>query len=273
MDLKAYGPWALIIGGSDGLGESFARKLAAQGFKLVLVARRPGPLEALAEDLRAQGVEVRIASVDMTQPDALEQVGKVTDDIEVGLLIYNAGVILGGGEFIRQPPEHYLRNIALNVTGHAAFSHHYGGLMCARGRGGIILVGSTGSFMGSPGLSAMYCGVKAFSRIFSEGIWHEMEKHGVAVLHFCLDYTDTPTNQKQGLDLAHAQSPDSAAQQALDNISNGPILIAGGQAQFDGAAQRSLLPGRAEAVRAADLETVWRIGRPSAGKPGSKAGS
>lgn len=259
MDPKKYGPWALVIGGSDGTGESFVRKLAAQGLNMVIVSRRPGPLNALAEDLRAQGAEVRTASVDMTEPDALDQVRKVTDDIEVGLLIYNAGVVVVPSDFIKQDPEHYRRNIALNVTGHVEFSHHYGRLMCTRGRGGIILVGSNGSFMSSPGLPAIYCGVKAFSRIFSEGIWHEMEKHGVDVLHFCLDFTGTPTNQKQGIDITHAQSPDSAAQQALDNIANGPILIAGGPAQFEGAAQRSLLPGRAEAVRASGLYEVWGV--------------
>ena len=259
MDLKKYGPWALIIGGSEGIGESFARKLAADGFKLALIARRTGPLDALAEDLRRQGAEVRAASVDMIQPDALEQVRKVTDDIEVGLMIYNAGVIAGTSSFLTQDPETYRRYIALNVTGHADFSSHYGRLMCARGRGGIILIGSTGSFMGSPGLPPMYCGVKAFSRIFSEGIWYEMGKHGVDVLHFCVDFTDTPLNRRIGIDVGHAQSSDSAAQQALDNIAKGPIAIAGGQKQFDGAAQRSLLPGRAEAVRAADIFKVWGV--------------
>ena len=267
MDLQKYGPWALIIGGSEGIGESFARKLAADGFKLALIARRLGPLNALADDLRSQGAEVRTASVDMTEPDALEQVRMVTDDIEIGLLIFNAGVVVGGPQgFINQSRDTYRRFLALNVHGHADFSHHYGGLMCARGRGGIILIGSTGSFMGSPGLPPIYCGAKAFSRIFSEGIWQEMEKDGVDVLHFCVDYTDTPTNQRQGLQLAHAQSSDSAAQQALDNIANGPIVIAGGQQQYDGAAQRSLLPGRAEAVRAADIEAVWHIGRPTPGE-------
>lgn len=51
MDLEKYGPWALVVGGSEGIGESYARKLAAQGFNLVLTARKTGPLQALAEDL------------------------------------------------------------------------------------------------------------------------------------------------------------------------------------------------------------------------------
>src|SRR5262245_41144483 len=91
MDLAKYGPWALITGGSEGVGAALARKLAADGFNLVLVARKPAPLEELATELRAGGAEVRILSADLSQPDVLDKVRAVTDDIEVGLLIYNAG--------------------------------------------------------------------------------------------------------------------------------------------------------------------------------------
>jgi len=248
LDLKKYGPWALIVGGSDGLGESFARKLGAQGFKLVLAARRPGPLNALAEDLRAQGVEVKTVSVDMTKPDGLDLIRTVTDALEIGLLIYNAGVVGGPADFVKQNPEQYQGYIALNVTGHAELSHHFGGLMFERRRGGILLVGSTGSFMGSPGL-AIYCGVKAFSRIFSEGFWYEGQKYGVDVLHLCVAFTNTPTIVNLGLDVTHAQSSDVAALEGLDNLANGPIFIAGGRGEVESVMQRSLLPGRAQAIR------------------------
>jgi short-subunit dehydrogenase len=65
-DLKKYGPWALITGGSEGVGAEAARQLAADGFKLVLVARKPEPLEALKAELEAKGTEVRIKSVDLS---------------------------------------------------------------------------------------------------------------------------------------------------------------------------------------------------------------
>lgn len=91
MDVRRYGPWALIVGGSEGVGAAFARKLAAAGFKLVLVARKEAPLQALADELRTRGGEVRIVSADLSQPDALARVRTATDDVEVGLLIYNAG--------------------------------------------------------------------------------------------------------------------------------------------------------------------------------------
>ena len=77
MDLQKYGPWALVTGGSEGVGAAFARKLAADGFKLVLVARKPEPLEALAAELGAAGAEVRILSADLSKPDVLETIRTV----------------------------------------------------------------------------------------------------------------------------------------------------------------------------------------------------
>ena len=68
-DLAKYGPWALIVGGSEGVGAAFARKLAADGFKLVLVARKLEPLQQLSNELTASGNEVRIASVDLSKDD------------------------------------------------------------------------------------------------------------------------------------------------------------------------------------------------------------
>jgi short-subunit dehydrogenase len=248
MDLDRYGPWALVIGGSDGVGASFARKLAAQGFKLVIVARRPGPLNELAEELRAKGAEVRVLSADLTREDALERTRAVTDDIEVGLLIYNAGVVGPPDDFINQKSEQYRGYITLNVINQAEFAHHYGGLMGVRGRGGIMLVGSSGSFMGAPKL-AIYTGVKAFSRVFTEGLWVELEPRGVDVLHYALGFTDTPTIRALGIDTREAEPPDVAAQNGLDNIANGPLLIGGGQAGLQMAISRSGLTNRAADVR------------------------
>jgi short-subunit dehydrogenase len=64
-DLGNYGPWAVIAGGSEGVGAEFARLLAAAGLKLVLVARKPGPLEDTAQECREHGVEVRTLAVDL----------------------------------------------------------------------------------------------------------------------------------------------------------------------------------------------------------------
>ena len=115
MDLQRYGPWALIVGGSEGIGAAFARKLASRGFKVVLVARKPEPLENLAAELRAAGTEVRTVSADLSTPGVLDQVREVTDDVEIGLLIYNAGANNTRGLFVELPEEVTQSVIAINV--------------------------------------------------------------------------------------------------------------------------------------------------------------
>src|SRR5439155_26860295 len=117
MDLAKYGPWALIIGASEGVGAAFARKLAADGFKLVLVARKPEPLEELAAELRADGAEVRALSADLSQSGVLDKVRSVTDDITIGLLVYNAGANSVRGNFVELPEEVTQAVISVNVLG------------------------------------------------------------------------------------------------------------------------------------------------------------
>src|ERR1700710_609401 len=131
MNLERYRPWALIVGGSEGIGASFARKLAALKFNIVIVARKPGPLEEVARDVRKLGVEVRTVSADLSKPDALATVRAATDDIEVGFLFFNAGPNNTRGNFVELDPEVYRSVIAITVTGQAEFVRHYGALMQA----------------------------------------------------------------------------------------------------------------------------------------------
>jgi short-subunit dehydrogenase len=73
-DLAIYGPWAVIAGGSEGVGAEFARQLARAGLNLVLLARKAGPLEIIANDCRSHGVQVRTLAVDLVEPRALAEI-------------------------------------------------------------------------------------------------------------------------------------------------------------------------------------------------------
>lgn len=247
MNLEKYGPWALIVGGSEGVGSAYAHQLAAQKFNVVLVARKPGPLEELAQELRQTGVEVRTISVDLSDIDAVDTVRTVTDDIEIGLLIYNAGANNTRGNVVELDPAVYRSVINITVIGQAEFAHHYGALMQSRGRGGIILSGSSSNFLGSATL-ATYTGAKAFSRIFSEALWAECKPMGIDVLHNVISFTDTPAMRRLGMDTSSAQSPEEVAREALANIANGPLFLHGGQRAFDLAVQRSQLGDRASLI-------------------------
>ena len=248
MDLAGYGPWALIVGGSEGVGAAFARKLAADGFKLVLLARKPGPLEELAAELREQGAEVRILSADLSKVEVLNRLREITDDIEVGLLIYNAGANDTRGNFVELPREVTQGVIQITVVGQADFARHYGALMCRRRRGGMILCGSLSNYMGAASLAA-YTAAKAFSRILSEALWSECGAFGVDVLHLVIGFTGTPAMARLGMDISAAQSPEDCAAEGLDNIANGPVWIAGGEDNRERARQRSVIDNRREAIQ------------------------
>src|SRR5262249_47342686 len=95
--IERYGPWALVTGASAGIGAEFARQLSAMGLNLVLVARRRQRLEDLACDLESKNkVQVRIAAADLARPDFLPAIRSVTNSIEMGLLVNNAGFGLAG---------------------------------------------------------------------------------------------------------------------------------------------------------------------------------
>jgi uncharacterized protein len=231
IDPQTYGPWAVIAGGSEGVGASFADQLAAAGLHLVLIARRPGPLEETAQEVRRHGVEVRTLALDLTDTGSIERIREATADLEVGLLVYNAGANTYGSEFVEGDLSRFQEVIDLNITAQLALVQHFGAAMKRRRRGGLLLVGSLAGFMGSAQIS-IYAAVKSFCRTFAEGLWLEMSDHDVDVLEFVLGVTRTPAMIRGGLNLdlpgMHVSEPDEVARQALAQLKNGPVQIAEG---------------------------------------------
>lgn len=224
---QKYGPWALITGASEGTGAAFAHKLADRGINCILIARRDGPLQTLAEEIRAKGVECVAASVDLAAPDAGERVIAAAGDREVGLLITNAGADTNGSSFLKRDIASWDQLVTMNVLTTMRLAHHFGQAMASRERGGILLVGSGACYGGLRGIS-VYAGAKAFVMCFGEGLWAELRHRGVDVLNLILGRTDTPAHRKilesQGAviseDMAH---PDDVAEVGLAQLPHGPI--------------------------------------------------
>lgn len=231
IDVERHGPWAVIAGGSEGVGASFATQLAEAGLNLVLLARKPGPLEETAEAARALGAEVRTLSVDLTDADAVQRIAEVTSDLEVGLLVFNAGANTYGHEFVDGDLERFQQVVDLNITAQLALVQLFGAPMKERRRGGLLLVGSLAGFMGQAQIS-IYSAVKSFCRIFAEGLWLEMREYDVDVLEFVLGVTRTPAMARAGLSMdipgLHVSEPDDVARQALASLGDGPVQIAAG---------------------------------------------
>jgi short-subunit dehydrogenase len=248
-----YGPWALVIGGSEGIGASFARKLAERGLNLVLVARKPRELEEAAALIRKLSVQVLTLSTDVSHPRAaLEAVRRLTDPLEVGFVLYMAGANLTRGVFTDLDLELARKVVAMNVDGQMEFTHHYGGLMKARGRGGIVLVGSLAGYVGTPMISH-YSAAKAFSRIFSEALWYELKPFGVDVLHLNVNFTATPAMVRLGWDVSQAENPEDVAEDGINHIADGPVWVVGGPKNEEEAYRRMSHMPRSEAVAAVTL--------------------
>tara|TARA_R110001599_G_scaffold26856_2_gene94605 strand:- start:44987 stop:45781 length:795 start_codon:yes stop_codon:yes gene_type:complete len=225
---ELHGPWALIAGGSEGLGESFADRLAAAGINLVLLARNVEKMEALAARIRGQcPAEVRVCAADLTAPDMLDTVIEATDGLAIGSLLYIAGA--GGKPYplIDQPWDEALSTIQLNVVGQTALARHFGKAMADRQRGAIMLVGSLGCVAGSKRL-AVYTAAKAYTQILAEGLWAELTPLGVDVAAVLIGRTRTPALERSEIgnngEMAVAET-DDVADFAIENLQNGPVIV------------------------------------------------
>lgn len=176
-------------------------------------------------------MQVRTVSVDLTAAGAVDAITAQTADLEVGLLVYNAGANAYGHEFLDGELDGFATVIGLNVTAMLALVHHYGRAMRERKRGGIVLIGSLSGYLGHYE-QTIYSGVKAFGRVFAEGLWLELREHGVDVLEYVLGVTRTPAMERAGLNFdipgLVIGEPALVAAEALANIGNGPVLVAAG---------------------------------------------
>jgi len=234
-----YGPWVVVAGASEGVGSAFAEEVARRGCNVVLLARRQGVLEQVADALHsASGVEARAVAVDLAEPDAANAVIDATADLAVGLLLYNAGADSEYRPFLSSPVQTALGMLHRNCVVPTELCHHYAAPMVERGHGGIILVSSGAAFAGAPNMAA-YGASKAFDMVFAEALWTELHEHGVDVLSLVLGETDTPAlrrlraqrGQVDALDapLPGATPVDEVVADAIEQLPHGPSWMVGEQ--------------------------------------------
>ena len=183
---------ALVTGASAGIGLGLAKLFAANGFDLVLLARREAELEALAESCRREhGVRAEAVPMDLLAPDAPAQLVKrlEANDLAIDVLVNNAG-LMEVGRFIQLDVDRHERLLQLNVLVLASLTHRLLQSMVARGHGRILNVASTSSFQPVPSL-ALYAASKAFVLSLSESLSEELKGTGVTVTALCPGFTRT----------------------------------------------------------------------------------
>lgn len=217
-----YGPWAVIAGGSEGLGLAFARELASRGVNLVLGSHEPDTLRHAADEL-GQLVTVVTVAGDL-RTDGVARLLEACSDREVGLVIANAAVA-PRGDFLSSEPDELLAAIQVNVAAPVLLARHLGPAMRERRRGGILLVSSLSSLNGTAVFST-YAGTKAFLRVQAEGLWDELRGDGVDVLAVVPGTMDTPGFRSSAPRGGPSPAdPAVVARRALDHLGRGPVLL------------------------------------------------
>jgi uncharacterized protein len=179
------GSTAVITGASSGIGEAFARQLAARGHGVFLVARREDRLRTLADDIeRLHGVRAEVAAADLEDPAAVEALpGRIAErGLDVEMLVNNAGFTTVGD--VHANPDRQLGMVRVNCEALVALTSAWLPGMVERGRGAVIQVASVASFQPIP-VQAVYAASKAFVRSFSEAVSAELKGTGVTMTALC----------------------------------------------------------------------------------------
>ena len=206
---------ALVTGASAGIGESFARLLAAEGHHLVLVARREARLRALAETLvAAHGVQVDVITADLTDPQAPASILSRVDTLgrNVDVLINNAG-LSGKGRFADTPWTALGAELQVMVTAVTELAHRVLPGMQARGWGRIVNLSSVAAFV-PPGASLLYTGIKSYVLNMSQSLDMELKPQGIHVTALCPGFTRSEFHDVMGTRAVMDRMPDFVWQDA-----------------------------------------------------------
>jgi short-subunit dehydrogenase len=189
---ERYGPWALVTGAAQGIGAAYGQRLTELGMPVVLLDVQGELLEQHAATLRqaTPGVEVRTLVTDLSDPAALQAALDSIQDLEIGLLVANAG-IGAVGRWLEVPLETKLQQVAVNCASVVVLADRLTRPMVQRRRGGIIIM-SSGSAAGGSSFIVTYAATKAFDRVFAEGLWLELSPYGIDVTTVMPGAVNTP---------------------------------------------------------------------------------
>ena len=226
----------LITGASSGIGEVFARKLAARGRNVLLVARSEDKLITLCNELgRSNSIRAQYVVLDLSKPEAPARLFAEAEKrgLTVDLLINNAG--FGSmGEFSKLDLAREQNMIDLNVKSLVELSYLFLQPMIKRKQGAIINVASTAAFQPVP-FMATYAATKAFVLSFSEALWEENRAHGIKILALCPGVTDTnffEAARGHKPPARASQTPEEVVDTALRGLAQGKGHIISGWTNF-----------------------------------------
>lgn len=241
---------AVVTGASSGIGAAYARRLAADGYDLILVARRKDRLEKLAEELEAShAVKAEVLAADLAEEAGLRAVEeRIARAGDLEFLVNNAGFGTRG-LFFRAPVEAQDRMHRLHVLAVVRLSRAALARMVARGKGTLVNVSSVAAFGQSPG-NAGYCATKAWMNSFTEGLFLDLAAAGspVKVQALCPGYTLTEFHDTMGIGRDHVPaswwtSADDVVEASLRGVARGRLFVVPGRRYKFYVVLMKLLPG------------------------------
>ena len=275
-----FGPWALVTGASSGIGLQLANRLAESGINLVLASRSETTLRELARSLsEGHRIETRVVGIDLAAEGAASSLNDQTDDLDIGLVISNAGAGRPGAFLDRSLAELH-RAVTLNAVSHVDMAHYFGPRLVARGRGGFVMTAALGAVHGIPNM-AIDSAAKGLVRNLGEALHHEFARAGVKVLTILPGAVDTPIIEALGFDRANLpmrpQPVEQAVDEALRALARGSMTLVPG---FRMRAITKLVPrsvsirmnGRMLGIAAARLDAAPTEARP-ASQPRGRIGA
>jgi len=225
-----YGPWAVITGASDGIGRAIAKRVAAEGLDVTLVARSEARLQELADELeRSYAVKTQVVAVDLGQTSGPATLLDATNGLEVGLAVLAAGFGTAG-PFADAATSDELEMIAVNVTAVAQLAQAFAARMTRQRRGGIVLFGSILGWQGVPG-QANYAATKAYVQSLAEGLHRELKPSGVDVLSVAPGPVHTGFAARAGLTMKSAAAPEAVANAMWSALGRRVTVVPGPQAK------------------------------------------
>ena len=239
--------YTLITGASSGIGEAFARRLAAEKHNLVLVARSEDKLRELCEELAAaHQIDCRYFAIDLLDFEADSTLFEETEKngLEIDWLINNAG-FGSSGDFAKLDIERELEIIDLNISALVALTHRYLQKMREAGRGTIINVSSAAGFQPIP-FMATYAASKAFVSSFSEAIAEENRPFGILVLALCPGSTKTnffkASNIERPIQVKGQETVEDVVETAMKAVAKNKTKVVSGWANYIASIAGTLVP-------------------------------
>ncbi len=246
--VSKYGQTALVAGASEGIGAAFAIHFAKQGMNLVLIARRPDPLEIFANELKEKyKIQVNTISCDLSKAQAAQILIDELAQTAIDVLIYNAGLSYIGA-FEENSEAHHQEIAFTNIVTPLRLVQHFGKKMVERKRGAVVLMGSLAGMQGAGYLTA-YAASKAFNIILGESLWYEWKDKGVDVIACIAGATSSPNfintkPGKAGLIEPKVQTPEEVVEECFHHLGKRPRIISGRANRIASFFMHRILPRR-----------------------------